>query len=106
MKCSDCKFWQGGKYSEYGDCYRVIVKLEPGLDGCYQDSEEGPESGIYFKVPFDPHDVKEYWVNHPFLRKLIKDAHFKALATKGIRLESQDGCTFIQTKRDYSCYES
>jgi len=83
-----------------------VIKLEPNLDGCYQDSEERPGSEIYFTVPFDPHDVKEYWTNHPFLRRYLNVAYKKADAIDGTQTEEQDGCIFIQTRRDYSCHET
>ena len=105
MNCAQCRYWQGGKYSEFGDCYRVVVKLSPNLDGCCQESEDRPDSEIYFTVPFDPHDVKEYWTNHPFLRRLLNLAYKKAVDIDGLRVEGQDGCTFIQTRRDYSCHD-
>ena len=105
MNCSQCPRWQGGKYSEYGDCYRVMLKLSPNLDGCYQESEDRPDSEVYFTVPFDPHDVKEYWTNHPFLRRLLKIAYDKANSTDGMRTEILNGCTYIQTRRDYSCHD-
>jgi len=61
--CGNCKHWQGKE--EWGDCYRVIASLQPKLFLCYNQIDE--DTREYFKVPFDPHDVK-YWVyNNRFL---------------------------------------
>jgi hypothetical protein len=104
MNCGACNYWQGCQYSKWADCYRVVMKLEPNLDGCYQDSEDRPGSEIYFTIPFDPHDQKQYWINHPFLSKLLRNAYRKASSLDGVRLEKVGGCTFIQTRRDYTCH--
>jgi hypothetical protein len=68
MKCKDCSYWQGNKYSEWGDCFRVIGRLQPHLLSCCTTNEHGTVEK-FFEVPFDPHDYK-YWSLNPIWKKL------------------------------------
>jgi hypothetical protein len=59
-KCSNCRHWQGNKYTDYADCYRVVGTLEPDLfqfKTAVTDEWEH-NVGIGFNVPFDPNDLK------------------------------------------------
>ena len=112
--CGRCKHWQGSK--ECGDCYRVIGSLQPKLFLCYNQLDE--DTREYFKVPFDPHDIK-YWIyNERFMTLYLITL---ALSIKsGIRRVSvreedmkydQHGAEriavvklhYFQTNRDYVC---
>jgi hypothetical protein len=71
MMCKECKHWQGTKYSEWGDCHRVVAQLQPLLLDCYQTNEYGTIER-FFTVPFDPHDAK-YWSGSSSWRKLYNE---------------------------------
>jgi len=81
MKCKDCKHWQGTKYSEWADCYRIVRDLEPDLECCYLTNAHGTVTE-YFTVPFDPHDIK-YWNFNPIWKKLYDNL---ILAKLGVRM--------------------
>jgi len=68
--CATCKHWQGRKGKEWGDCYRVVAHLQPKLLLCYNQIDDDTKE--YFKVPFDPHDVK-YWVYNDRFMNLYND---------------------------------
>ena len=61
--CGNCKHWQYPvrlrDRTDWADCCRVIVTLQPKLLNCYNQIDEVTRE--YFKVPFSPHDIK-YWV--------------------------------------------
>ena len=80
MNCKDCKYWQGTKRDEWGDCYRVLGTIEPKLFLCYKEIYEGARE--YWRVPFDPHDVK-YWMHD---ERFMKYYH-SALESPFIKLE-------------------
>ena len=112
--CINCKHWQGKE--EWGDCYRVIGSLQPKLFLCYNQLDEDTKE--YFKVPFDPHDIK-YWIyNDRFMTLCLMTL---ALSIKpGLRRVSvmeedmkydQHGAErlavvklhYFQTNKDYKC---
>lgn len=70
MKCHECSYWQGGKYSQWGDCYRVIGILEPRLFNCVDDNY------CRFNVPFDPHRTKYF---NGSAQSPYQDSNFKYL---------------------------
>jgi hypothetical protein len=105
MRCDECRFWQGHRLSQEGDCYRVVAKLEPNLLGCYRKQDEEDESSpeIYFRIPFDLHDIKEYWTHHPFIRKLHRVAERKTKTMDGIRVERVEGVPYFVTRKEFDC---
>lgn len=119
MECRNCKFWQGTKYSEWGDCYRVISQLDDDITSCYLANEYGTIER-FFSVPFDPHEVK-YWIRSPSFLKIYGKIGDK-LPFLGVRVEivrkddivydTKNGertgklkLKFFQTHKDYSCKE-
>ena len=98
MKCGECPHWNVSpkrrEYTEWGDCYRVIVHLNPGLKECRNDF------GHEFLVPFDPHDVK-YFKNSLTFKK----EYFKALRNlpRGVRCAKAKGKFYLQTHEDTEC---
>ena len=104
MQCKNCKHWQGNRFSEWGDCYRIVAKLEPHLLNCYREDENRPGLDLYFSIPFDPHNT-EYWKHNTIFHKLLRNAIAKARDTNGIRVDVHRWI-FFQTRGDYSCYES
>ena len=104
MKCKNCPYWQGIKYSEWGDCYRVLSEIEPELLTLTKNEilgdEESPE--IQFTVPFDPHDVS-YW-HHLEEFVILYAKALSNLPNLGIRkdYDKQHNC-YIQTHKDYVC---
>jgi hypothetical protein len=117
MKCKDCRFWQGHKYQEWADCYRVCGKLQPFLFGCYlTDEETGKET--YFETPFDPHDLPLWRKNEPFQRLMLDlvqhmpDGVRAELVRVPLWINDEYGWRevsyeiyFFQTHRDYECKE-
>lgn len=113
MQCKDCKHWQGTKYSEWGDCYRVVAHLEPLLLDCYLTNEYGTVER-FFTVPFDPHDAK-YWSGNSSWKTLydrISDPHVIIIEeTKNdIIFDNQNGerigklkLKYFQTNKEYEC---
>ena len=114
MKCKNCKHWQGTKYSEWGDCYRVVSTLEPELENCCLTNEYGTIVGR-FTLPFDPHDAK-YWTFNPFWSRLydaigLVDGVRAIEETKDdIIFDHQNGervgkltLKFFQTHKEYEC---
>ena len=85
--CRNCKSWQGTKYSEWADCYSIVLALNPALDTCSLSNEFGTILQ-YFKVPFDPHDVK-YWNFDPAFRCLYDEMTNDSLDRLGIRVEEK-----------------
>lgn len=119
MQCKDCGHWQGHKYSEWGDCYCIISKLEPNLSACYLTNDYGTVEK-FFDVPFDPHDAK-YWNMNPYWKALYKQA-YSNLTKLGIRVkeEVRDDIVYddnggerlgrlklhyFQTHKDFTCDE-
>jgi len=117
MKCSNCKFWQGRKGADWGDCYRVITKVEPKLEGSVVVNDNDVVLRR-FNVPFDPHDIK-YWLWNSQFMELYRNMEVSQL---GIRIEDtiEDDILydqsngervgrlklrFIQTHKDYECKE-
>jgi hypothetical protein len=76
--CGTCKHWQCTNKlrdgTAWADCYHVIATLQPKLLLCYNQVDETTRT--YFKVPFDPHDVKYWWYNERFIQLY---QYFKAL---------------------------
>lgn len=118
MKCKDCKNWQGTKYSQWGDCYRVVLALNPDLECCFLSNEHGTVEQ-YFTVPFDPHDVK-YWNFNPYWKTLYDAMSNKSIAQLGVRVQEdtvddiifdrENGervgrlkLKYFQTHRGYEC---
>jgi hypothetical protein len=121
MKCSGCLHWQGNKYSEWGDCYRVISKVKPDLSCCYL-LNESDIAERYFEIPFDPHDYK-YWSRNPYWRTLYEDAIDEVVVFDkhpGVRVvthvkddivfDAQNGervgklrLHYFQTNKEYTC---
>ena len=118
MKCFECKFWQGNKYSDWADCYRVIGQLEPNLLCCYQTNEWGTIER-FFDIPMDPHDVK-YWTFNELWKKLYDKLCSYDSIRLGVRTrkETRDDIvydqkngervgrlklTYFQTHKDYEC---
>lgn len=117
MDCKNCKYWQGTKYSEWGDCYRVVAELEPYLLDCYQTNEHGTVDK-FFEVPFDPHDAK-YWINNSSWKKLYKNAYWGPLppgvkvieeTVNDVIFDSQNGervgklkLRYFRTHKEYEC---
>jgi hypothetical protein len=119
MKCKDCKHWQGSKYSEWGDCNRVVAHLEPLLLDCFLTNEYGTVER-FFTVPFDPHDVKYWFRNVSWLKLYTKILPLDL--PSGVRIveevkddiifDSQNGerigklrLKYFQTNKEYTCYE-
>ena len=111
--CLNCKYWQGKE--EWGDCYRVIGSLQPKLFLCYNQLDE--DTREYFKVPFDPHDIK-YWIYNERFMKLYYNIIYEygCMIRKYIVREEdmkydQHGAErvavvklhYFQTNKDYIC---
>ena len=98
MRCGECPYWNVSpgrrEYTEWGDCYRAIVHLNPGLKNCLNDF------GNNFVVPFDPHDVK-YFKNSLTFKK----EYFKALRNlpRGVRCVKVRGKFYLQTHEETEC---
>jgi len=117
MKCSECMFWQGNKYGDWADCYRVIGKLEPDLLCCYKTNEWGTIER-FFDVPFDPHEVK-YWIHDPLWHKLYLGIKIDRLGVRVVEeirddivYDQKNGervgrlkLRYFQTHRDHVCGE-
>ena len=112
--CLTCKHWQGSE--EWGDCYRVIGSLQPKLFLCYNQLDE--DTREYFKVPFDPHDIK-YWIYNdrfmnlyimtlvlsiqPGIRRIsIKEEDMK-YDQHGAERVAVVKLHYFQTNKDYTC---
>ena len=121
--CGNCKHWQCANKlrdrTEWSDCYYVVATLQPKLLLCYNQVDETTRT--YFKVPFDPHDVKYWGYNVNFMKRytnyrsrrnkwhsrlvrccVTKEEDFKydqhgAERTAMIKLH------YFQTNRDYGC---
>jgi hypothetical protein len=113
MNCKDCKYWQGAKRDEWGDCYRVLGEIEPKLFLCYQNITE--DTRKYWNVPFDPHDVK-YWIHDDRFMKYYLEAlespyvRIEAKAEEDIRYNQYNGermgnfvIYYIQTNQLFNC---
>ena len=120
MPCKDCKHWQCANRlrdrTSYSDCYRVIGSLQPKLFLCYNQLDE--DTREYFKVPFDPHDVK-YWIYNERFMKLYQNITWgiwgSGLMCYVIKEEDmkydQHGAErlavvklhYFQTNKDYKC---
>lgn len=117
LTCKDCKFWQGIKGAEWGDCYRVCAELHPPLMDVVQRNDMGFVLQI-FSVPFDPHDVK-YWNYGNTLKEELDELN-KVELPDGVRKETikeEDMCvgdqgsisikkvkhTYFQTRKDFNC---
>ena len=109
--CLNCKYWQGKE--EWGDCFRVIASLQPKLFLCYNQIDE--DTREYFKVPFDPHDVK-YWVYNERFMKLYHNVERNKYVGRSMVKEEdmkydQHGAErlavvklhYFQTNKDYKC---
>lgn len=117
MKCHECPHWQGGKYSQWGDCYRIVGILEPRFFNCVDDN------GYPFSIPFDPHRTKylnrsaespyrdsnfKYLMNGLKRRKNLPSGIRKRFAKKSELVFNDNGVgtvkklsiLFIQTHRD------
>ena len=114
--CGNCKHWQGKE--EWGDCYRVIGSLQPKLFLCYNQLDE--DTREYFKVPFDPHDIKYWWYNDRFMQLYSNIVWSEELMVHKVQLDrvreedmkyDQHGAErvavvklhYFQTNRDYTC---
>ena len=117
MQCINCRFWQGRKGADFGDCYRVIAKVEPKLEGSVVVNDNDVVLRR-FNVPFDAHDIK-YWMWNSEFMELYRNMKVSQL---GIRIEDtiEDDILydqsngervgrlklrFIQTHKDYECKE-
>ena len=114
--CGNCKYWQGKE--EWGDCYRVIGSLQPKLFLCYNQLDE--DTREYFKVPFDPHDIKYWWYNDRFMQLYSNIVWSEELMVHKVQLDrvreedmkyDQHGAErlavvklhYFQTNKDYKC---
>lgn len=118
MQCFNCKHWQGNKYTKWGDCFRVIAKLEPKLCDYYLTNDyETVEQ--FFSVPFDPHELK-YWIYNPHWLKLYNNVGSGCPTGVRMKVQSRDDIMYdnkggertgklklryFQTHKDYSCEE-
>lgn len=98
MMCKDCSFWNGTKYSEWGDCYRVIFKLEPRLKNC-KSTIDGV-SNYYMWEPFDPNDL-QYFSKNNEIKNLLRN--LKKKLPDGVRVQRINKNDFFQTRRDFIC---
>ena len=112
--CGNCKHWQGKE--KWGDCYRVIGSLQPKLFLCYNQLDEDTKE--YFKVPFDPHDIK-YWIYNDRFMTLylmtlalsIKPGLHRVSVMEEDMKYDQHGAErlavvklhYFQTNKDYKC---
>lgn len=121
MKCGECPFWKGSKYSEWGDCYRIIGVLEPRFFNCVDDNS------YPFNIPFDPHRTKyfnrsaespnmecnfKYLMNKLKKRKDLPSGIRKKFIKKNeIVFNSESGAgsvkklsmLFLQTHKEFNC---
>lgn len=105
----------------WGDCYRVVGWLGTQLPTCYMNlSPEDDDIRLYWRTPFDPHDIK-YWMFIPrFAKEYFRVTH--ATPPDGVRIEicrgedfryTKDGggavakvkLHFFQTRYNYGCPE-
>jgi len=117
--CLNCKHWQcANKLRDrtkfWADCYHIVVVLQPKLLLCYREIDE--ETKEYFKVPFDPHDIKYWWYHNRFM-KLYKNIHWNDIRVRHVIVVEEDfkydqhgaerlarvGLRYFQTNRDYVC---
>ena len=115
--CGNCKHWQCANKLRgeinWADCYHVVATLQPKLLLCYREIDEDTKE--YFKVPFDPHDVKYWWYNDRFMklyklfwndirvrRVIVVEEDFKYDQHGAERL-ARIGLEYFQTNRDYRC---
>ena len=96
--CRACPHWQLSRkqreYARWGDCYRVLTKLNPALEQCENDM------GHPLRVPFDPHDVQYYKLCHNF-----KGEYLKAMRhlPPGVRVRKVGSKYYLQTHEQFSC---
>jgi hypothetical protein len=117
MKCKNCKHWQGYQGAEWGDCYRILLELQPDLGDCYTTNEYGTIER-FFDIPFDPHDAK-YWNFDPVWKTLYD---MVKIDVQGVRciVETRDDIVYdgnggertgrlklryYQTHKDFQCEE-
>ena len=118
--CGNCKHWQYPirlrDRTDWADCCRVIVTLQPKLLNCYNQIDEVTRE--YFKVPFSPHDVK-YWIyNERFMSWYnnicwyVNDNRVRRIIVKEEDMKyDQHGAErlaviklhYFQTNKDYKC---
>ena len=94
MQCKDCKYWQGHKHSQWGDCYRVIQHLSRGI--LTANLVIGDDVVVWFQPPFDPHEVK-YWQASESFKKEYK---------KLLKMELPDGIRKLKQRRDDIKYDA
>ena len=115
--CGNCKHWQcANKLRDrtlWADCYHVVAALQPKLLLCYNQVDETTRT--YFKVPFDPHDVKYWFYNDRFMKWYLNIRWVQGV--KQIRVTEEDfkydqhgaertamiKLHYFQTHKDYSC---
>jgi len=98
MKCSECKHWSGNKYTDYGDCYRVIFELEPKLRNC-KSTIDGLK-GVPMWTPFDPHDL-QYFNKNNEVKKLLRQ--LKTRLPEQVRVKTINKLDYFQTNKDMEC---
>lgn len=98
MNCINCKYWQGTKYSKWGDCMRVLFSIEPQLKQC-KSTAPGLE-GVPMWIPFDPNHMRYFNKNSEILSLLRKVN--KHLPDK-VRIVRVNKKKFYQTNKNYNC---
>ena len=119
--CLNCKHWQCANglrdRTHWSDCYHIIATIQPKLLLCYNEIDEDTKE--YFKVPFDPHDVKYWWYNNRFMNwynnlplyiKWIPEIKHVKVKEEDFKYD-QHGAErlavvtlhYFQTNRDYIC---
>lgn len=121
MSCKTCKHWQCSDrlrdLTMWSDCNRIISIIEPNLFKYFMLSCD--TIPVYWKIPFDPHDIKYWWYNYPFrkyysiaLKKinLISDLRVVKIKEKDIRFDQHGAeriqkinINYIQTNKKYNC---
>ena len=119
MTCGNCIHWQGTKNSTWGDCYRVVMALNPELEMCFISNEYGT-TVRNFSVPFDPHDIK-YWMD-PSFHALYDSMTTETLGNPKIKVEEivvddiiydrENGervgrlkVKYFQTHKEFECHD-
>lgn len=103
--CRNCPHWGGNKYTEWGDCFRVFLTLDPAL------KEVRNRFGHLLEQPFDPHDLKYVRERLPKLN-LPKGVRTNTLKETDLTLDDEGNerikrvkVVYYQTKYDYLCEE-
>ena len=116
--CLNCKYWQCANRlrdrTSYSDCYRVIASLQPKLFLCYNQIDE--DTREYFKIPWDPHDLK-YWIYNERFMKWYNKIIWNDIRVRRVIVVEEDmkydqhgaerlarvGLHYFQTNKDYVC---